>query len=136
MMKQIKGVRPLQFQAWVGLTSFPLLTALTLGAESGQASLAMAAGWPLVAAVVFSALVVSLVAHTIYYGLILKYPANFIAPLMVINPLLTVALGVAVTGDAFDLRMAAGSAIALAGVLLITVGRDQLARLLRPRGRL
>ena len=134
MMKQIDGVQPLQFQAWVGIASTPPLLLLTLGLEADQAAKAVAGGWPFVAAVLFSAVVVSLVAHTIYYGLILKYPANVIAPLMVINPLMTVALGVAVTGDPFDTRIALGTTIALLGVLLVTLSRDQVARLLgRPR---
>jgi len=136
MMKQIDGVQPLQFQAWVGIASTPPLLLLTLGLEADQAKTAVAGGWPFVAAVLFSAVVVSLVAHTIYYGLILKYPANVIAPLMVINPLMTVALGIAVTGDHFDTRIALGTTIALLGVLLVTLSRDQVARLLgRPRTR-
>jgi O-acetylserine/cysteine efflux transporter len=136
MMKQIDGVQPLQFQAWVGIASTPPLLLLTLGLEADQAAKAVAGGWPFVAAVLFSAVVVSLVAHTIYYGLILKYPANVIAPLMVINPLMTVALGIAVTGDHFDTRIALGTTVALLGVLLVTLSRDQVARLLgRPRTR-
>jgi O-acetylserine/cysteine efflux transporter len=136
MMKQIDGVQPLQFQAWVGIASTPPPLLLTLGLEADQAKTAVAGGWPFVAAVLFSAVVVSLVAHTIYYGLILKYPANVIAPLMVINPLMTVALGIAVTGDPFDTRIALGTTIALLGVLLVTLSRDQVARLLgRPRTR-
>jgi O-acetylserine/cysteine efflux transporter len=130
MMKQIDGVQPLQFQAWVGIASAPPLLLLTLGLEADQAAKAVAGGWPFVAAILFSAVVVSLVAHTIYYGLILKYPANVIAPLMVINPLMTVALGIVVTGDHFDTRIALGTTIALLGVLLVTLSRDQLARLL------
>jgi drug/metabolite transporter (DMT)-like permease len=133
LMKRIQSVRPLQFQAWVGLTSFPPLLTLTVALEDQQMARALEAGWPFVGAVVFSALVVSLVAHTLYYGLILKYPANLVAPLMVLNPLLTVVLGILVTGDRFDGRMAAGTAIALVGVLLITLNRQQVARLFARR---
>jgi drug/metabolite transporter (DMT)-like permease len=129
MMKQVRGVRPLQFQAWAGLTSVLLLAALTGAIEEGQLRQAAAAGWPFVAAVLFSAVVVSLLAHTIYYGLILRYPANLIAPLMVLNPLMTVALGIAVTRDPFDLRMGVGTALALVGVLLVTITGEQIVRL-------
>jgi drug/metabolite transporter (DMT)-like permease len=129
MMKQVRGVRPLQFQAWAGLTSVLLLAALSGAIEDGQLLQAAAAGWPFVAAVLFSAIVVSLLAHTIYYGLILRYPANLIAPLMVLNPLMTVGLGIAVTRDPFDLRMGLGTALALLGVLLVTIRGEQIARL-------
>jgi drug/metabolite transporter (DMT)-like permease len=131
LMKQIHGVEPIQFQAWVGLTSFPLLACLTLAFEQDQIGKAMMGGWPFVAAVVFSAVIVSLCAHTIYYGLILRYPANLIAPLMVINPLMTVVLGILITDDPFGTRVAAGSAVALLGVILITVSPEQMRRAIR-----
>jgi drug/metabolite transporter (DMT)-like permease len=129
LMKQIDGVKPLQFQAWVGLASVLPLVLLTTGLETGQIGQAARAGWPFVTAVLFSALVVSLCAHTLYYGLIQKYPANMIAPLIVMNPLLTVALGVAITDDRFDLRTGLGSFVALCGILIVTVSRRQLASL-------
>jgi len=129
MMKQIRGVRPLQFQAWVGIASCPPLAALTIGLEDGQLPRALAGGLPFIGAVLFSAVVVSLLAHTLYYGLILKYPANLIAPLMVMNPLMTVTLGIVVTGDRLDTRMVLGTTIALLGVLLVTISREHVARL-------
>jgi drug/metabolite transporter (DMT)-like permease len=138
MMKQIKGVRPLQFQAWIGLASVAPMILLTTTLETGQVDKAFAAGWGFVAALLFSALVVSLIAHTIYYGLIGKYPANMIAPLLIMNPLLTVALGILVTGDRFDARMALGTGLALCGVLIIVLQRNHvmaLVSVLRGRSR-
>lgn len=129
LMKQIDGVKPLQFQAWVGLASVLPLVLLTTGLESGQMTQVARAGWPFVSAVLFSALVVSLFAHTLYYGLIQKYPANMIAPLIVMNPLLTVALGITITGDRFDLRTGLGSFIALCGILIITLKRSHVTSL-------
>ncbi len=129
MMKQVRGVRPLQFQAWAGLTSVLLLGPLTATLEDGQFQQAAAAGWSFLAAVLFSAVVVSLLTHTIYYGLLLRYPANLIAPMMVFNPLMTVALGIAVTHDPFDLRVGLGTVLALTGVLVVTMNAEQAARL-------
>jgi drug/metabolite transporter (DMT)-like permease len=135
MMKQIKGVRPLQFQAWVGLASVAPMILLTTTLETGQVDKVMEAGWSFVAALLFSALVVSLIAHTIYYGLIGKYPANMIAPLLIMNPLLTVALGILVTGDRFDARMAVGTGLALCGVLIIVLRRNHVMALISVLGR-
>lgn len=126
MMKQVKGVKPLQFQAWIGLASVAPMILLTTTLETGQVTRAMEAGWAFVAALLFSALVVSLLAHTIYYGLIMKYPANLIAPLTIMNPLFTVALGILVTGDQFDGRMALGTGLALCGVLIIAFRRNHV----------
>jgi MFS family permease len=64
-----------------------------------------------VAAALFSGLVVSVLAHTLYYGLIQRYEATLISPLTLMTPLATIALGVVFTHDAFDVRMAAGTAL-------------------------
>ncbi|QAY76294.1 DMT family transporter [Sphingosinicella sp. BN140058] len=121
MMKQMADVRPLQFQAWVSFASFFPLLASSLLFESGQAGAALAAGWPLIAAILYSALVGSVLAHTAFYGLIARYEANLIAPLTLMTPLATIGLGVLITGDAFDARMVAGAMLAMAGVLVVAV---------------
>jgi drug/metabolite transporter (DMT)-like permease len=129
MMKKIHGIKLLQFQAWVGVTSVVPLAILSAAVEEGQVTLSRQAGWPFAAAVLFSALVVSLLAHTTYYKLLIKYPANLIAPLMLVNPLMTVSLGILITGDSFNLRTSLGTAIVLLGVLTITLKADHLRRL-------
>lgn len=125
VMKQMDQIAPLRFQAWVGLTATIPLTVLSLMVEEGQWTSAVAAGWPFVAAVLFSALIVSVCAHTAYYGLIARYEANLLAPLTLITPLSTIGLGVLITGDQLDGRMIIGSALALLGVLIVALRRSK-----------
>lgn len=137
LMKQMDRIAPLRFQAWVGFASlWPLALGSAL-AEHGQAAAALSAGWPFAAALLFSALIVSVVAHTAYYGLIQRYEANLLAPLTLMAPLTTIVLGVLVTHDPFDARMAAGTALALTGVLIVALRTSAVAPLLalfRERG--
>lgn len=121
MMKQMEGIRPLRFQAWVGFSSMLLLVVLSAGFEENQFAAAYQAGWPLVVAVLYSSLVVSVLGHTAYYGLIQRYEANLIAPLTLMSPLMTIVLGIWITGDHFDARMALGTALALLGVFIIAI---------------
>lgn len=121
LMKQMEGISPLSYQAWVGFTSVILLGVASAGAESGQFGAAARAGWPFVALVLFSALVVSVFAHSVYYALIQRYEANLVAPLTLMSPLMAIGLGIWLTNDHFDTRMAVGSGIALLGVLIIAV---------------
>jgi len=130
MMKQIQGVKPLQFQAWVGFSSVWPLALLSAWLEPGQLQAGIAAGWPFLLCVLYSGLLVSVGAHTGYYFLIGRYEANLISPLTLMTPLATIALGVAIFHDPFGLRMAAGTAIALSGVLIIAVRRNQVMPLL------
>jgi drug/metabolite transporter (DMT)-like permease len=135
MMKQMEGVKPLQFQAWVGFASIWPLGLLSLVLEPGAIASGLHAGWPFLAAALFSGLVVSVVGHTLYYALIQRYEANLISPLTLMTPLATIALGVAITHDPFGPRMALGSAVALLGVLIIAVRPNRVApRLLAIRG--
>lgn len=125
LMKQMGDIAPLRFQAWVGMTSALLLTPLSLLMESPDWGQVLAAGWPFLGALVFSALVVSVGAHTLYYTLIARYEANLIAPLTLITPLATIGLGVAITNDRLDFQMIAGSVTALTGVLIVALRRTR-----------
>jgi len=123
LMKQVEGISPLQFQAWVALTSVVLLTPASLLLEQGAPGAMVNAGWPFVIAISFSAVVVSVFAHTAYYWLIGRYEANLIAPLTLLTPLATIPMGMAVTHDELDARIVAGTALALLGVLIVAVRR-------------
>ena len=137
MMKQMEGIRPLRFQAWVGFSSTIVLLVVSPVVERDQLASAWNAGWPLVLATLYSGLVVSVFAHTRYYGLVQRYEANLIAPLTLMGPLFTIGFGIWLTGDRFDARMAIGTALALAGVFIIAVRPNaQLGRKLLFRNRL
>jgi O-acetylserine/cysteine efflux transporter len=121
LMKQIQGVRPLQFQAWAGLSAILPLSLASAFLETGQFAKAAEGGLTLIACVGFSALVVSVVAHTAYYWLIHRYEANLIAPLLVMSPLSAIGFGVLLLGDRLDTRMIIGAAITLIGVVIIAI---------------
>ncbi|MDE2435332.1 MAG: DMT family transporter, partial [Sphingomonadales bacterium] len=121
MMKQMDNVAPLQFQAWVGLTGLCVLGPVSLLIEPGALASARTVGWPVIAGMLYSGLVTSVFAHTAYYFLIGRYEANLVAPLTLLTPLITIALGVWITGDHIDTKMVFGTAIALVGVLIIAL---------------
>lgn len=121
MMKQMGDIAPLRFQAWVGLVGLCVVGPISLIAEPGAVDAAIAVGWPIVACVLYAALVTSVFAHTAYYFLIARYEANLVAPLTLLTPLMTIGLGVWITGDRIDTKMIVGSAIALTGVLIIAL---------------
>jgi drug/metabolite transporter (DMT)-like permease len=125
LMKQMDEIAPLRLQAWVGLTGFAVLTPLTIGLDQTEWHFAWQAGWPFWAALLYSALVVSVIAHTAFYMLIQRYEANLLSPLTLITPLATIGLGVAITGDHLDTKMIAGTAIALIGVLVVALRRTR-----------
>lgn len=133
LMKQVDDVTPFRFQAWVGFVSVIALGLASATLETGQWAAAAAVGWPFAAAVLFTALVVSVGAHSVYYHLIQRYEANLLAPLTLMTPLGTIALGVLITHDPFDLRMGVGGALAMIGVLIVALRRKPATELLVER---
>ncbi|MGL3822791.1 DMT family transporter [Sphingopyxis sp. R3-92] len=133
LMKQVEAVSPFRFQAWVGLVSVLVLSVASAAFETGQWAAAVDAGWPFAGAVLFTALIVSVGAHSAYYHLIGRYEANLIAPLTLMTPLATIGLGVLITHDAFDARMGIGAALALGGVLIVALRRKPTTALLVDR---
>jgi|KBSSwiStaDraftv2_1062776.scaffolds.fasta_scaffold31461_6 drug/metabolite transporter (DMT)-like permease len=126
LMKQMEGVGAMQYQAWVSFVSVtPLLGASALF-EPGQVDKATAAGLPALAAVIFSALVVSMLAHSLFFVLLQRNEANMMSALTLLSPLLTILLGVGLLGEPLDARMAIGSALALVGVLIIVLRANQV----------
>lgn len=121
MMKQMAGVKPMQFQAWVGFCSVWPLVVMSAFWEHDQVGAMLNAGWPFLAAVIYSAVIVSIIAHTVYYHLIQKYEATLISPLTLMTPLATIVMGVLITKDHFDVRMGIGAALALLGVLIVAL---------------
>lgn len=126
LMKQVEGASPRQFQAWVGFSSVWPLALLSAVAETGQGAVLAHALWPFLGAVLFSSLVVSVITHTAFYGLVQKYEVNLLQPLTLMTPLATIGLGVLITHDAFGPRMVIGTIVALTGVLIIALRRDQV----------
>lgn len=136
LMKQVKNVKPLQFQAWGGLSALLPLGLASAVLETGQLEKVSAGGWTFAACLAFSALIVSVIGHTAYYALIKRYDANLISPLVLMTPLFTVVLGILLLGDHFDMRMAIGGACTLLGVLIIALRRNHVmprAMLVRER---
>lgn len=112
---------PLRLQAWAGLVSALVLFPMSALTESGQGAAMLAGGWRFAAGLGFSALVVSVFAHTIYFRLLRDHDANLVAPLTLMTPIFTIAAGAAITGDDVGLQMLVGAFIAGLGVLVIMV---------------
>jgi O-acetylserine/cysteine efflux transporter len=126
-IKRVRDLEPLELQAWLAWGSVPLLLPLSLLVEDGQlASLGTAGtvGW---GALLYSALLASLVAHTSYFALIRRYPVTSIAPVTVLTPLFSVFFSVLLLGDVLDARMVVGGLLTLSGVTVIVLRERKAA---------
>ncbi len=120
-IKRVHELEPLELQAWLAWGSIPVLLPLSFALEDGQsASLASAGaiGW---GALLYSALLASLVAHTAYFAMIRRYPVTSVAPFTVLSPLFSIFFSVLLLGDVLDGRMIVGGLLTLGGVTVILV---------------
>lgn len=123
-IKRLNGIGPLQLQAWLAVTAWPLLLGLSFVFEQGQwAALrgASLTGW---GALVFTSLINSLFAHTAMFYLIQRYPVTSVAPLTLLSPIFSIVFGVTLLDDQLSPRMVLGGALTLLGILIVAL-RDR-----------
>ena len=108
-------------QAWAGLASLGVMLPGTLLLESGQIAAVAAAPLAVAACVLFAGVVVSVGAHSAYFRLFQAHDANLIVPLTLLTPLLTIAFGTWLTGDAIGWPLIIGGTMALIGVMIIVI---------------
>lgn len=129
LIKTIDGVKPLQLQAWVSFTSLWPLLALSAVLEPGAWGSSVLGHWQLWACIAYSGVCASLIAHTLFYGLLQRHEATVIMPLTLMMPMFAVIMGVLFFGEALYLRLLAGGVVVLAGVLFIVLRGTQVAAL-------
>jgi len=120
-VKRLSGVRPLELQAWIASVGGPVLLLMSLLLESGQRQSLLTATWKGWAALAFTAVLSSLIAHSAWYYLISRYPVTRLSPITLLSPLFGVFFGVTLLGDHLTARMLAGGAVTLAGVFIVVL---------------
>ena len=72
----------------------------------------------------FTAVASSLLAHTMMFHLIAKYPVTSVAPVNVLSAIFSIICGVIWFGDQLTPRILIGGSIALVGVVIVAM-RDK-----------
>jgi O-acetylserine/cysteine efflux transporter len=114
-LKRLKGIRPLELQAWVALVG-----------EGGQMSAVRNATWEGWAALFFTTVMSSLIAHTAWYYLVGRYPVTSLSPITLLSPLFGIFFGVTLLDDQLTARMLAGGAVTLIGVLIVVLREKRI----------
>lgn len=120
-VKKLRGFKPLELTAWFAWISLPILLPLSLLIERPTLEMlthVSAGGW---AALAFTTICGSLIAHTGYYHLVRRYPVTSVAPLTTLSPVFAVMFGVLLLNDQLTPRLITGGIFTLVGVLIITL---------------
>ncbi|HEU4529887.1 MAG TPA: DMT family transporter [Steroidobacteraceae bacterium] len=120
-VKKLQGWKPLELQAWFTAISTPVLIVLTFTFETGHheaVANATVMGW---AALAFTALIASLIAHTGYYYLVQRYPVTSVSPLTVLSPVFGVFFAITLLDEELTSRMVVGAVMTLTGVFIVAL---------------
>lgn len=126
-VKRLPGFAPLEIQAWFSWISLPVLAVLAMLIERPALADLAAVSWPTWAALAYTALLGTLVGHTVFFHLVSRHPVTRIAPLTVLSPVFSVGFGVWLLGDVLTPRLVLGGGLTLAGVVIICLREHRLA---------
>jgi O-acetylserine/cysteine efflux transporter len=121
MMRRLAGIHPFSLQAWGAVFGIPVLAAASLLLEGDPSAHLAAAGWKGWGGIVYSAVIASVLCHSLFFVLIRQHPVSQITPYLLIAPLIAILLGVLVWGDTLGPRLLLGGAMVLGGVLVIAL---------------
>jgi O-acetylserine/cysteine efflux transporter len=126
-VKKLRGFTPLGLLAWTAWIGMPVLLLTSLRVEEPDfVQLMHEITWQGWAALAFSAIGASLIAHTGYFHLVQKYPVTSVAPLTTLSPVFAVILGVALLGDPLSRQILIGGFCTLLGVFIITMREKRI----------
>ncbi len=120
-VKKLSGFAPLELQAWMAIAGIVPLVLLSLWLEGSPLAALAGVSWQGWAALCYTILFASLLAHTIFYHLMQRYPVTSVAPVTTLSPVFSVVLAVTILDDSLTARIALGGLLTLVGVLIITM---------------
>jgi len=119
-VKSVKSVSPMQLLAWFGIIGSCVLWPLTLIFEDQQLSaFAPETRLNFGLALIYSTLLVSLIAHGSYYWLLQRLPIHTVAPSGLMTTVIGVAGGVLILGEEMTPILIFGALITLSGIAII-----------------
>lgn len=121
LMRGLSGVDAIGLQGWTALIGVLPLLAISTAIEPGGLDALRAASPVVWGAAAYSAIVASLIGHTLFFRLVQRHPVAQVMPYLLLVPVFAVALGIAVWGDRPGPRLWLGGAMVLGGVLAIAL---------------
>ena len=119
LIKQIPQVHPMTIIGWLSLMAVPPLAMLSFIFETDQMPAIRTADWKAWTALAYIVLASSVVAYYLWYRLIARLQVNQVVPFTLLAPVIGVAAGVLILGEAFTAYKAIGGLLTIVGVAVI-----------------
>ena len=132
-VKRTRDIKPSQLVAWFAVVGTIVLWPLTLLLESDQTTVFQAeTRLPFLAALAYSVLLVSILAHGSYYWLLSRLPIQVVAPSGLLNTVIGVAGGILLLNEPPSIGLFAGVAITLSGVAIVIWRNNRKTKIIDP----
>ena len=119
-VKRTSGIRPSQLVAWFAVVGTVVLWPLTLLLETEQSSVfAPDIRWQFAGALLYSVLLVSILAHGSYYWLLSRLPIQVVTPSGLLTTVIGVAGGLIILGEPITAGLLIGVAVTLSGIAIV-----------------
>lgn len=119
-VKSVKSVTPIQLLAWFGIVGSVVLWPLTYILEDNQMQVfAPETRLNFGFCLIYSVLLVSLVAHGSYYWLLQRLPIHTVAPSGLLTTVIGVAGGALILGELLTTTLLVGGGVTLLGIAII-----------------
>ncbi|HBV40866.1 MAG TPA: EamA family transporter [Erwinia sp.] len=126
IVKKSPSITPLTLTGWLSFLAIPVVGLSSFFMESGQLTSLLHASWRGWFAIFYSAICSSIVAYSLWYGLLRTYNVNLIMPYSLLTPVLSVILGVLVLGDSMNIFKVTGSLLVVAGTAIAVINLRNL----------
>ena len=128
LVKLLKGIGPLQLLAWCAVIGSGVLWPLSLALEDNQLeAFAPDTRKAFILALIYSALIVSIVAHSCYYWLLQRLPIYIVSSTGLMTTVIAVIASAVLLGEALTLNLLLGGVITLGGIGLILARKNKAA---------
>lgn len=122
LVKKASGFKPWELLAWFGAVGAPCLWAVTFTIERDQFAVLAASDLKLViAAILYSALLASILGHTTYYWLLQRRPVSEVASSSLLTTFLAVAFSIMVLDEPLTSAIVLGGVMTLVGVGVVVL---------------
>ena len=122
LVKLVKAIKPVELLAWFALVGTVVLWPLSLFLESNQsAAFSQSNRINFALALFYSAILVSVVAHSSYYWLLQRLPIYVVSTTGLLTTVIAVIAGVTILDEAVTPQLLAGGLLTLCGVALILI---------------
>jgi O-acetylserine/cysteine efflux transporter len=120
-IRRLGKIHPLSIVAWISVVSAPILLLTSLAFESDHFAVIQTATWSGWLALVYTAVMSSVIANSGLYFLLQRYPVILVTPFGLLSPIFAVIGGILFLDDVLTLGLIFGGTLILFGVTWINL---------------